>query len=158
MWPTCLPLCREGYSDGQETPVMLPPAVAVGQETLSVHRGNNCWVRLAGSSSLGLTQYTHRLGAAKHLFGFDRGILWILIRYIYFLLIRTYLLHKMNELHRPCSTQVLAPAAWDSCILIIPNQTIHPPKHLVMYLLAWLSLAMAILGDRSRDFGYTGTP
>ena len=40
-------------SDGQEKPVMLPPAVAVGQETLSVHRGNNCRVRLAGSIALG---------------------------------------------------------------------------------------------------------
>ena len=60
-------------SDGQEKPVMLPPAVAVGQETLSVHRGNNCWVRLAGSRALGLTQglwSRHRLGAVKHLFGF----------------------------------------------------------------------------------------
>ena len=62
-------------SDGQEKPLMLPPAVAVGQETLSVHRGNNCRVRLAGSRALGLTQGLwsgDRLGAVKHLFGFFR--------------------------------------------------------------------------------------
>ena len=58
-------------SDGQEKPVMLPPAVAVGRETLSVHRVNNCRVRLAGSWTLRKHElwFRHRLGTVKHLFG-----------------------------------------------------------------------------------------
>ena len=98
MLPTCLLLCRVENSDGQETPVMLPPAVAVGQETLSVHRGNNCWVRLAGSRSLGLMQKvwsTQRLGAVNYSFGFLGRILSILMKHLYFVLMRTYII----ELH-----------------------------------------------------------